>query len=193
MLRFHLPTVKTLPPHRVVWASAALLAALVLGGCAASKPIKVRGPQEKFDSSETFFRLLDTSPEQACEAARRALLGQGYLITTGSPQLVEGKKSFQPEAEAHIEMMIRVVCVPDTAPGKLSLTFATAVQDTYTLKKVNSSASVGLGGIGSVSMPMSSSSEGMTKVGSQTIAAVPFYDSFFELVKQQLATMDSIP
>ena len=82
---------------------------------------------------------------------------------------------------------------PTPRRGKLSLTFATAVQDTYTLKKVNSSASVGLGGIGSVSMPMSSSSEGMTKVGSQTIAAVPFYDSFFELVKQQLATMDSIP
>ncbi|HEX5804909.1 MAG TPA: DUF2242 domain-containing protein [Macromonas sp.] len=172
---------------------AGLLGMGLLAGCATDKPAKVRGPQEKFDSSETFTRLLDASPEQACEAARRALLGQGYLVTVGSPQLVEGKKSFQPEADAHIEMMIRVVCVPDTVEGKISLTFATAVQDTYTLKKTNSSASLGLGGIGSVSMPLASSSEGMTKVGSQTISSSAFYDSFFDRVRQQMATMDSMP
>ena len=83
--------------------------------------------------------------------------------------------------------MIRVVCVPEKAEEPLSLVFVTAVQDSYTLKKSNSSASVGLGGIGSVSLPFSSGSEALVKVGSETIASDKFYDSFFELVRKYLA------
>ena len=84
-------------------------------------------------------------------------------------------------------MMIRVVCVPEKAEEPMSLVFVTAVQDSYTLKKSNSSASVGLGGIGSVSLPFSSGSEALVKVGSETIASDKFYDSFFELVRKYLA------
>ena len=46
---------------------------------------------------------------------------------------------------------------------------------------------VGLGGIGSVSLPFSSGSEALVKVGSETIASDKFYDSFFELVRKYLA------
>jgi len=142
---------------------------------------------------ETYSRLLDAPPTQACEAARRALLSQGYLVSSTTPQWVEGKKSFQPDAESHLEMMIRVVCVPDSPDEQISLAFATAIQDTYTLKKTNNSASLGLGAIGSVSMPFSASNEGLTKVGSQTISQAVFYDRFFELVKQYLSMGEASP
>ena len=69
---------------------------------------------------------------------------------------------------------------------KVSLGFVTALQDSYALRKTNNSASVGVGAIGSVSLPFSSSSESLVKVGSETIAKDTFYDSFFDLVKRYL-------
>lgn len=161
--------------------------ALGMAGCASNTiEAKKHGPQEKFGAIETYSRLFDAPPAQTCEAARRALLSQGYLVSINNPQWIEGKKSFQPDAESHLEMMIRVVCVPDDPNEKISLAFTTAVQDSYALKKSSNSASLGLGGIGSVSVPISANNDGLTKVGSETITATVFYDRFFELVKQYL-------
>lgn len=140
---------------------------------------------EHFNSVATYSRLFDAPPAQTCEAARRALLSQGYLIQQGRPEEVEGRKNFQPDPESHLQMMIRVVCVPEGREQRLSLGFVTALQDRYTLKKSNSSASVGVG-VGSVSLPFMGSTDSMVKVGSETIAADSFYDSFFDLVKRYL-------
>jgi hypothetical protein len=157
---------------------------VLLTGC--STPGKVPSPQEKFGSVETYSRLFDAAPSEACEAARRALLSQGYLVNTTGLELIEGKKNFQPEAESHLEMRIRVVCVRESTDGKVSLAFATAVQDRYALKKDNSSASLGVSAIGSVSIPFMSGSDSMVKVGSETIADDQFYERFFDLVKRYL-------
>ncbi|MRF49004.1 DUF2242 domain-containing protein, partial [Escherichia coli] len=87
-----------------------------------------------------------------------ALLSQGYLVTVNDPALVEGKKNFQPDVGSHIEMMIRVVCVPD-GDGAISMAFAAAVQETYTVRRVSNSASVGVGSVGSLSVPFGETSE----------------------------------
>jgi hypothetical protein len=100
--------------------------------------------------------------------------------------MVEGRKNFQPGADAHLQMMIRVVCVPESANGKVSLGFVTALQDQYTLKKTNNSASLGVGGVGSLSLPLLASDEALIKVGSETITSDVFYDSFFDLIKRYL-------
>ena len=169
-------------------AAASLLS--VMAGCAA--PVKVFPSQEQFGSANTYSRLFDASAAQTCEAARRALLSQGYIINTASNDLVEGRKSFQPDAEAHLRMEIRVVCAsdgpkaPDGTEGKVSLAFVTALQDQYALKKSNNSASLGVGAFGSVSLPFSSSNDSMVRVGSETIASEAFYDRFFELVRRYL-------
>jgi len=182
--------------HRQAFPRAALLAgalglALLLTACVST--VKSFPLQEKFGSTATYSRLFDARPEQTCEAARRALLSQGYIINTARVDLVEGQKSFQPEAEAHLQMVIRVVCAPESADGKISLGFVTALQDSYQLKKSNNSASLGVGAIGSVSLPFTSSNDSMVKVGSVTISSDAFYDSFFELVSRYLATVDDLP
>ena len=165
--------------------AAAVCLALLLAGCASDS--KVFAPQENFASVTTYSRLFDASPTQTCEAARRALLSQGYIVGTASPTLVEGQKNFQPNGDAHLQMVIRVVCVPDSADGSISLGFVTALQDSYTLRKTNNSASLGVGGVGSVSLPfMSGGGESLVKVGSETIAVASFYESFFDLVKRYL-------
>ncbi|WP_229676134.1 DUF2242 domain-containing protein [Polaromonas eurypsychrophila] len=155
-------------------------------------PVKQFPLQEQFGSTATYSRLFDATAKQTCEAARRALLSQGYIINTAREDLVDGHKSFQPEPEAHLQMAIRVVCAPETADKTVSLGFVTALQDSYALKKSNNSASLGVGGIGSVSLPFSSSNDAMVKVGSETITADVFYDRFFDLVKRYLVMDDSV-
>ena len=167
------------------------MALLLLAGCSSTG--KVFAPQEKFGSVATYSRLFDASAQQTCEAARRALLSQGYIVHSEGAELVEGKKNFQPEADAHLQMMIRVVCVPETVDGSVSLGFVTALQDSYTLKKTNNSASLGVGGVGSVSLPVSSTSESLVRVGSETISKDTFYESFFDLVKRYLVMGSAQP
>ena len=183
-----------LPIGRRVMSAMALCAVALLAGCATTGSVPVfYGPQEKFGSVATYSRLFDATPAQTCEAARRALLSQGYLINTTSAEMVEGKKSFQPSAETHLQMVIRVVCVPDSPSGKVSLGFVTALQDSYALRKTNNSASLGVGALGSVSLPIAASSDSLVKVGSETIASDVFYDSFFDLIKRYLAADDLPP
>lgn len=158
---------------------------VLLSGCVGTS-VKTFEVQENFRSTHTYSRMFDATPAQTCEASRRALLSQGYIISSSSADLVEGRKSFQPEAESHLQMAVRVVCVPEAGDGKVSLGFVTALQDTYALRKTNNSASVGVGAIGSVSLPLSASSESMVKVGSETISKDAFYESFFDLVRRYL-------
>ena len=150
-------------------------------------PVKTFQSQEEFGSTGTYSRLFDATAAQTCEASRRALLSQGYIISTARDDLIEGRKSFQPEPESHLQMENRVDCAPDTPDGKVSLGFVTALQDVYSLKKSNNSASLGVGVLGSVSLPFSSSNDAMVKVASRTISADIFYERFFDLVKRYLA------
>ncbi len=164
------------------WVAVGVLA--LLAGC--SMPMKAIPQQETFSSAEKYSRMFDATPAQTCEAARRALLSQGYIVSTATKELAQGQKSFQPDGETHLQMDIRVVCAPESRDGKISLGFVTALQDRYALKKSNTSASLGVG-VGSLSLPLSSSNDAMVKIGSETIASAPFYDSFFELVQRYLA------
>ncbi|MDQ3058316.1 MAG: DUF2242 domain-containing protein [Pseudomonadota bacterium] len=156
----------------------------LLTGCIT--PTKAFPSQEQFSSTETYSRLFDATAAETCEAARRALLSQGYLINTARADLVEGRKNFQPEPESHLQMDIRVVCVPDTPDGQVSLGFVTALQDAYALKKSNNSASLGVGALGSVSLPFTSSSDSLVRVASETITSDVFYERFFDLIKRYL-------
>lgn len=176
---------------RAKWGRLSLGALLVgLAGCASS--IKAIAPQEQFGSTSTYSRLFDATAAQTCEAARRALLSQGYVINTIQADMVVGKKNFQPEPESHLQVEIRAVCVPESRDGKVSLSFVTALQDRYALKKSNNSASLGVGAIGSVSLPFASSNDSMVRVGSETITAELFYERFFDLVKRYLVVDEAL-
>ena len=76
-------------------------------------------------------------------------------------------------------MVICVVCAREIADGKVSLGFATALQESYALRKSHGSASLSVGAIGSVSLPFTSGSNSMVKIGSAKISADGFYDRFF--------------
>lgn len=174
---------------------AAIAGACLLAGCGASVPYigKDAGAprsqvylNEKFHADDTFSRLFDGQVDETCEAARRALLSQGYLISDTPKGRVSGRKHFQPEGDVHVEISFNVVCVPDGQGDRLTTAFVSAQQDRYTLKKTPNSSSIGVSAIGSISLPLSSSDDSLVKVASETIPAGAFYDRFFALMQRQL-------
>jgi hypothetical protein len=175
--------------------SLALVSALLLAGCGSSGR-RVTYEPEEFGSTTTHTRNYEATEAQTCEAARRALLSQGYMITAANADLVTGRKSFQPAAEVHVEVEFRVVCALEggkgskaskaNGAGKSTVAFATALQDRYGIKKVNNSASLGVGAIGSLSLPFSASDDAMVKVASETLTDERFYDRFFALLDRFL-------
>ncbi|MEX0161739.1 DUF2242 domain-containing protein [Pseudomonas brassicacearum] len=165
-------------PMRTVGLALVLAAA---AGCSSKKAAIYE--HENFDDSGTFSRTYPVSDAATCEAGRRALLSQGYIITSSDPKLVSGHKSFQQTGETHMEISFNLVCAEDGGTGHRATMFANALQDRYALKKTNNSASLGVGVLGSVSMPIGSSDDSMVKVASETVSAAKFYERFFALVE----------
>ena len=140
--------------------------------------------QEEFNDTSAFSRSFPGSEKAVCEA-RRALLGQGYVISKSTDNTLDGNKSFQPASDKHMEIAFHVVCASN-GNGKSSTMFASATQDGYGIKKSNSSASLGVSVLGSVSMPFAASDDSMVRVSSETIRSPDFYDRFFGAAERYL-------
>lgn len=152
-----------------------------LAGCSSNKTAIYE--RESFNDSGTFSRNYPVTDVASCEAARRALLSQGYIITSKDPKMISGHKSFQQTGESHLEISFNVVCADDGRSAHHATMFANALLDRYALKKTNNSASLGVGVLGSVSMPIGSSDDSMVKVASETVSSPDFYDRYFSLVE----------
>jgi hypothetical protein len=163
---------------------------VLLAACTASRQAVYQN--EAFGDTSTYSHVYLASAAETCEAARRALLSQGYVITSSRADAVNGRKNFQPNGEVHAEIEFHVVCAPDSADGKNSVAFVNALQDHYALKKTNSAASVGLPALGSVSLPFTGSDDSLVKVASQTILESRFYDRFFNLVERHLPASEKL-
>ncbi|MDS0862265.1 DUF2242 domain-containing protein [Burkholderia pseudomultivorans] len=170
---------------RLFSVSCALAAATVLAAC--SSPPKPIYQQEQFDAtSSPYAHTFHAKSDAACEAARRALLSQGYVVSSSRNDAVDGSKNFQPSNDMHVVIEFHVVCADANADGTSSIAYVNAVQDRYTLKKSNTSASVGLSVFGSLSLPIGSSDDALVKTASETIPAGVFYERFFNLVEHFL-------
>lgn len=162
----------------------------MLAGCARlpeAMPGLERGLQftpNDFDASSMHTRHVLASQALTCEAARRALLSQGYVVNQATADMVAGRKYYQPHHDVHYEVEMRVVCAPEGQGDARTAAFASALQDRYVIKKVNNSASLGVGGVGSVSLPVSATDDTLVKVGSETITDARFYERFFQLFER---------
>ncbi|UXA51918.1 DUF2242 domain-containing protein [Xanthomonas prunicola] len=166
-------------------ARGALLGALVtLAGCGGSKGDTML-MRESFNSDDTYSRSVAASSPQACEAARRVLLSQGYAVTRADAAAVEGSKNFQlKEADQSEQLNLRISCA--TQDGGKAQVFVSALQDRYALKKSSTSASVGVGVLGSLSLPVGSSGDSLVRVSSTTVQDAAFYKRFFERLNSYL-------
>lgn len=172
-------------PARAALTFAALTA---LAACSSAPQPKFQ--QELFDSGASpFSRSYTVGSNDACEAVRRALLNQGYLTTAMGTDRIDATKDFQPSGDSHITVEFHVVCTPGEDADGTSIVYANAIQSGYALKKSDTSASVGLSILGSVSLPIRSNSDAMVKISSETIQSNAFYDRFFDSVAHYVSTL----
>ena len=163
------------------------VAALGLAACASPDPAYKK---ETFAVDSPYQLVVPQPPEVACEAARRALLGQGYIIDSATAAQVRGKKAFRNSVDESAALELNVVCV---ARGAESTLFANAVENLYTVKKNAQSASVGVPIIGSISVPVTGSSESLVKTSEATVTDKGFYRGFFSVVEHHLRDMAATP
>ncbi|MFC7519452.1 DUF2242 domain-containing protein [Xanthomonas populi] len=166
-------------------ARGALLGALAtLAGCGGSKGDTML-MRESFNSDDTYSRSVAATSVQACEAARRVLLSQGYAVTRADAAGVEGSKNFQlKEADQSEQLNLRISCA--TQDGGKAQVFVSALQDRYALKKSSTSASVGVGVLGSLSLPVGSTGDSLVRVSTTTVQDAAFYKRFFERLNSYL-------
>jgi hypothetical protein len=164
------------------YAALALSLAGLLSACSSTKPSTYQ--LERFDSSASpYAHMFKATSTATCQAARRALLSQGYTADSPKPDTVDGSKYFQPDNDSHVVIAFHVVCTSDYDGAKQSTIYVSATQDRYVLKKTSTSASVGLSILGSISLPIGSSDDSLVKISSETIAAGTFYERYFGLVQ----------
>lgn len=177
---------RTLFPVSLSTLIAVVSIAVLSAGCALPR-LSSSPPEhgEEFSPADTYAHSYPATSPATCEAARRALLSQGYIVDDAKPSLVKGNKNFQRGVDTHVQIAFSVVCAAD-AKGSGSIAFANAVRDTYSLKKSSTSASVGVGVLGSLSLPFGASDDSLVRVGSETIQTKKFYDQFFTFLEEYL-------
>ncbi|MBR7801016.1 DUF2242 domain-containing protein [Undibacterium fentianense] len=168
----------------IVYPSMSMLVTFVLIGCSSVKPKLVH--RDEFGTADMFTYAVPGNAQESCEASRRALLSQGYIISEANDSNVKGRRKFQSDDETHVEIEFNIVCAPNSKGSNSTTIFANAVRDRYSLKKNSSSASLGVGGIGSISLPIGASNDSMVKVASETISDAKLYSRFYDLVERYL-------
>ncbi len=163
--------------------AAALAATLLMLGCGGRNVAHGVYEAEQFKGDSPYRRDFGEPARDVCESAQFALLSQGYRITGADPGTVTAQKDFRPDTEANVVINLRVVCREQPSG---SIIFASALQTVYELKKAHQSTSLGISTLGSISLPLGSSSDSLVKVGAETISDKDFYDRFFTLVESYL-------
>lgn len=177
-------------PYLLPAARAGLLSSLVmLAACAPTPTIDERDSFTQ--QGATYSRSFPGSSQAACEAGRRSLLGQGYVIDKIEPNRVSGHKNYQDKEndDRHAQILFNVDCTP-SGDGN-TIVYVSALRDLYTMKKSSNSASVGLSVLGTVSMPVGSSDDSLVKTSSETISRSEFYDGFFKQLQQNLPSANA--
>ena len=170
-----------------------LVPVALLAGCAANSRAErsVETPvyqKELFARETPYWKSFAAKPAEICESARQALMSQGFLITelqaNSSPPpgalIINGRKFIEPLHGAEIELAVNVTCAAHG--GADGIAYVTAWEDHLVAKRNALPASVGLGPVGSISLPMGSAEDSLVKVGVNMITDGTFYERFYTLM-----------
>src|SRR3546814_18589256 len=100
------------PYSRPAKRAGLLAVALLLAACKAAPTIDER---DSFTQGNTYSRSFAGSSQVACEAGRRSLLGQGYVIAKAESNRVSGHKNYQDKENdnQHAQIIFNVDCRSD--------------------------------------------------------------------------------
>jgi len=140
---------------------------------------------ESFEPDPRYKRAFKLPAVQVCAAARRVLLGQGYVVRSldANALSLDGSKQFAGEKQAHSVLQVVVNCVPQNQDTNL---FVTAVEESFDVRKSSESSALGLPVVGPITVSRSSTTEGQVKTGGQTVGDERFFERFFAAVQAEL-------
>lgn len=157
-----------------------LLTALAGLAACGSDPVHEK---ESFDPAAPYQYRVPAELDRACEAARLALLSQGYATEAARPHELKATKAFQPDDESHAVIEFNVVCA---TTRKGTMVYANALEKRFELKKDTKAAGISVPSLGAINLPWGSSSESLVMVASKTITTADFYRRYYDLIDQHL-------
>ena len=162
------------------------LLSFALAACSSlsSKPKDESYKLENFAPDSPYEQSFEISPPAACEAGRRALLSQGYLIDESKVDSVRARKYFQPDRSTQIQLTFSLFCLAEEqGENQGSAVYANVRQVREELKAGSASTGLSVTGIGSLSLPFGGNNESLVKVGEETVTDAEFYGRFFALMQ----------
>jgi len=168
------------PYRRPLVQIALVLSAALLAACTTPSVHQ----NEKFAQQSPYFRSYARSESVACDAARRALLSQGYRIDAAMELNLKAHKDFQPEDDVNVVIDFDVTCIAKS-DGSGATVYVNAEESTFNLKKTSGAASLSVPG-GGIAMPWGKTTDQLVKVAGKTVADEQFYKRFFDLLATQL-------
>jgi hypothetical protein len=138
---------------------------------------------ESFNPKSPYQYRVPAEVERVSEAARLALLSQGYETQQIAANQLKASKAFQPDEDTHAMIEFNVSCAL-TREG--TILYANALEKRYELKKHSQSAGISVPSIGSITLPWGSSDESLVMVSAKTIDDPDFYKRFYDLVDREL-------
>lgn len=160
---------------------ALLLVAPLLNSCAGPDSY---ARNEAFASDARYRRDFAVAAAPLCEAARRAMLGEGYIVARPEEQRLLAGKKFQVDEKQHAILTLHVNCEPH---GGGSTLFATATEERFDVKTSRQSSSIGFPVLAPLYFGTVIESDNQVKTRGETVTQGAFYERFYRAVQRELA------
>ena len=156
---------------------------LILFFLAACSGPRTYAEREEFHSDSRHSRDFAATVEPVCEAARRVLLRDGYIVEERAEQNLIGVKEFQIEENRHALLRLYVTCGQRASGSTL---FVTATEEHFDVKTSRQNTSIGVPLVSPISISSKSEVDNQVKTRGETVMDKGFYERFYRAVHQEL-------
>ena len=140
--------------------------------------------KEDFKSDPRYRRDFSADSVSLCSAARRVLLGDGYIVISEDNHNLTAGKEFQIEDKSHAILQVYVSC--DQRMNGSTL-FITATEEHFDVKTSRKSTLMGVPLVAPISLGTRKEADYQVKIRGETISDRKFYERFYQGLGQELA------
>lgn len=158
-----------------------LLAVQLLAACGGTDSY---ARHEEFASEARHRHDFPAAAPALCAAARRAMLGDGYVVTHGEDGQLLGGKEFQGDDKVHAILNLYVSC--EARAGGSTL-FVTATEEHFDVKATRQSSSVGFPVLAPLYFGTLREADNQVKIRGETVTRNAFYERYYRAVERELA------
>ena len=156
---------------------------LMFSGLAACGGPDSYAEREAFQGPSRHQREFRSDAASLCAAARRVLLGDGYVVTAQSNNLLVGEKEFNAEDQQRAVIRLHVACEPRSRGATL---FLTATEELFDIRTTRQSSSFGLPILAPITYHSSKESGQTIKLQGETVTTPTLYENFYRAVQGEL-------